>query len=300
MIIAVIILVAVAFLAFVGFALSNRVIKPRQIPYEETYRIEVENGRMDPDWFEEVEKEEIWVDSPYGYKLHGFLIPNDNSERTVIICHGITYSLFGSIKYAKVFHKLGYNIIVYDHRNHGKSGGTNTTLGFYEKHDLAAVKKWVLERLGANTRIGLHGESMGAAIALQYLSLDNEIDFCVADCGFSDLEELLSVRLREDFHLPSIPFIWLARFFAKLLTGANLKEVSPIKSVRESSVPVMFAHGAEDHYVPTYMSEKMYRENNSKNHLLVVPGAAHAASLPTDPVTYEKEVESFLRKHKLL
>jgi hypothetical protein len=36
MIIAVIILVAVAFLAIVGFVLSNRVIKPRQIPYEET------------------------------------------------------------------------------------------------------------------------------------------------------------------------------------------------------------------------------------------------------------------------
>ncbi len=35
MIIAVIILVVVAFLAFVGFALSNRVIKPRQIPYED-------------------------------------------------------------------------------------------------------------------------------------------------------------------------------------------------------------------------------------------------------------------------
>lgn len=300
MIIVVIGLVVTAFLAVVGFTLSNRVTKPKQIPYEETYRIEVENGRMDPDWYERVEKKEIWIDSPYGYKLHGIFIPFSESKKAVIICHGITYSLFGSMKYAKLFHKLGYSIIAYDHRNHGQSGGNNTTLGFYEKHDLAAVKRWVLERLGANTRIGLHGESMGAAIALQYLSLDNEIDFCVADCGFSDLEELLSVRLREDFHLPSIPFIWLARFFAKLLTGANLKEVSPIKSVRESSVPVMFAHGAEDHYVPTYMSEKMYRENNSKNHLLVVPGAAHAMALTTDPVAYEKEIERFLHNNNLL
>ncbi|CCU85120.1 alpha/beta hydrolase [Mesotoga sp. HF07.pep.5.2.highcov] len=296
----ILVLIVVGFLGIVGAVFANKVTKPRQIPYEETYRIEVENGRMDPEWFEKIEKEEVWIDSPYGYKLHGLLIPNDNSERAVIICHGITYSLFGSIKYAKIFHKLGFNIIVYDHRNHGKSGGTNTTLGYYEKHDLAAVKNWVLDRLGKKTRIGLHGESMGAAIAIQYLSLDDEIDFCVADCGFSDLEELLSIRLREDFHLPRVPFIWLARLFARIMTGADLKEVSPIRSVRETSIPIMFAHGGEDHYVSTFMSEKMYSERQSNKHLLIVPDAGHAMALVTDPAKYEKEIEWFLRSNDLL
>jgi len=300
LILIIILIVLMSFLMTTGLVFAYKVTRPKQIPYEETYRIEVENGRMDPEWFEKIEKEEVWIDSPYGYRLHGLFIPGYNSNKAVIICHGITYSLFGSIKYARIFHKLGYNVIAYDHRNHGKSGGNNTTLGYYEKYDLSSVKSWVIQRLGKGTRIGLHGESMGAAIALQYLSLDRDIDFCVADCGFSDLEELLSVRLREDFHLPSIPFIWLARFFAKLLTGANLKEVSPIKSVRESLVPVMFAHGAEDHYVPTYMSEKMHREGNSKNHLLIIPGAAHAMALPTDPVAYEKEIERFLQNSNLL
>jgi fermentation-respiration switch protein FrsA (DUF1100 family) len=62
----------------------------------------------------------------------------------------------------------------------------------------------------------------------------------------------------------------------------------------------MFAHGAEDHYVPTYMSEKMYRERQSNKHLVIVPDAGHAMALPTDPVAYEKEIERFLQNSNLL
>ncbi|MDD2334630.1 MAG: alpha/beta fold hydrolase, partial [Mesotoga sp.] len=170
MILIIILVVIVSFLMTAGLVFAYKVTRPKQIPYDETYRIEVEKGRMDPEWFEEIEKEEIWIDSPYGYRLHGLFIPCNNSSKAVIICHGITYSLFGSIKYARIFHKLGFNVIAYDHRNHGKSGGSNTTLGYYEKHDLASVKSWVIQRLGKDVRIGLHGESMGAAIVLQYLS----------------------------------------------------------------------------------------------------------------------------------
>ena len=300
MIFVVIVLSVFAFLLLAGFVFSSKVIKPNCIPYEETYRMEIDKGRLDPDWYVTVKKEEHWIDSPYGYKLHAVYLPSDGSKKTVIICHGITYSLFGSMKYARIFLDLGFNVMTYDHRNHGKSGGKDTTFGHYEKYDLKAVKEWVLKRTGEGTIVGLHGESMGAAIALQYLAMDENISFCIADCGFSDLKELFKIRVNNDFHLPAFPFMDIAALITRIRTGMSFADISPVKTVGTVKTPVMFVHGSEDWYVPAFMSRKMYEaKKTGSRKLLVVPGAAHASSIATDPAGYTDEVRSFLEQYGL-
>lgn len=300
MIFVVIVLSVFAFLLLAGFVFSSKVIKPNCVPYEETYRMEIDKGRLDPDWYVTVKKEEHWIDSPYGYKLHAVYLPSDGSKKTVIICHGITYSLFGSMKYARIFLDLGFNVMTYDHRNHGKSGGKDTTFGHYEKYDLKAIKEWVLKRTGEGTIVGLHGESMGAAIALQYLAMDENISFCIADCGFSDLKELLKIRVNNDFHLPAFPFMDIAALITRIRTGMSFADISPVKTVGTVKTPVMFVHGSEDWYVPAFMSRKMYEaKKTGSRKLLVVPGAAHASSIATDPAGYTDEVRSFLEQYGL-
>ncbi len=300
MIFVMIVLSVFAFLLLAGFVFSSKVIKPNCVPYEETYRMEIDKGRFDPVWYDKLKKEEHWIDSPYGYKLHAIYLPSDGSKKTVIICHGITYSLFGSMKYARIFLDLGFNVMTYDHRNHGKSGGKDTTFGHYEKYDLKAIKEWVLKRTGEGTIVGLHGESMGAAIALQYLAMDENISFCIADCGFSDLKELLKIRVNNDFHLPAFPFMDIAALITRIRTGMSFADISPVKTVGTVKTPVMFVHGSEDWYVPAFMSRKMYEaKKTGSRKLLVVPGAAHASSIATDPAGYTDEVRSFLEQYGL-
>ncbi|HPM95197.1 MAG TPA: alpha/beta fold hydrolase [Mesotoga sp.] len=300
MIFVMIVLSVFAFLLLAGFVFSSKVIKPNCVPYEETYRMEIDKGRFDPVWYDKLKKEEHWIDSPYGYKLHAIYLPCDASKKTVIICHGITYSLFGSMKYARIFLDLGFNVMTYDHRNHGKSGGKDTTFGHYEKYDLKAVKEWVLKRTGEGTIVGLHGESMGAAIALQYLAMDENISFCIADCGFSDLKELFKIRVNNDFHLPAFPFMDIAALITRIRTGMSFADISPVKAVGTVKTPVMFVHGSEDWYVPAFMSRKMYEaKKTGSRKLLVVPGAAHASSIATDPAGYTDEIRSFLEQYGL-
>ena len=114
-----------------------------------------------------------------------------------IISHGITWNYEGSIKYMNLFYRRGWNVLIYDNRNHGMNNKINTSYGYYEKHDLIACIEWAQERCGPDIKIGLMGESMGAGITLQAAAIDSRVAFAVADCPFSDLQQLLELRARK-------------------------------------------------------------------------------------------------------
>lgn len=287
----------VLILLLLGFYFATRVLYPIRRSHAETFQIEKENGYVDvPEW-DGLPKEEVWIPSPYGYQLYGVYIPVPGSHKTVVFSHGISYTFHGSIKYLYVFRKLGFNVLLYDHRFHGRSGGRNTTFGYYEKYDLKAVADWAFQKQGGAGIVGVHGESLGGAIALQYAAIDERAAFVVSDCSFSDLTELLKYRLDYDYHLPAPLFIPLADFFCTLLSGMSFSTVSPIRDVRILQLPVLFIHGKEDRYIPPEMSQRLF---NAKvlgiRQIYLVPDARHADSFTKHPIEYEKQVDQFLTR----
>src|SRR5699024_12441800 len=89
-------------------------------------------------------------------------LPND-TNKVVVVCHGVTENKVSSIKYLNMFVELGYNCVIYDARRHGNTGGIHSTYGFYEKYDLETVVDYLHEHYGEDIEFGIHGESMGAA-----------------------------------------------------------------------------------------------------------------------------------------
>lgn len=67
-----------------------------------------------------------------------------------------------------LFIKKGWNVLIYDHRRHGESGGKTTSYGHYEKFDLQTVVNWLKNEVGESLILGIHGESMGAVTTLLY------------------------------------------------------------------------------------------------------------------------------------
>lgn len=296
----IIILVVIVIFLLASYVFAAKVVYPKRFGVEETYEIEKENGKIDERLFNSWKKEEVFLQSPFGYRVFGLYFPVTNSNKAVIISHGITYTLYGSVKYMKMFMDMGFNIFIYDNRYHGRSGGKNSTFGFYEKFDLKMITDWVELRLGKGAIIGTHGESLGAAISLQHAAIDPRIKFVIEDCSFNRLDTLLVFRLKEDFHIPRFPLFPMVELICKILTGMEINKVAPENEVKKIQAPILFIHGDRDAFIPPVMAEKLFKNKlNGPKKLYLAPNAGHAESYWNNQVEYAAVVDEFLRENKI-
>ena len=294
------VLLTILILLAASFYFARVALYPKKFDVTYTLNHEIEAGHIVEDEYQPWPKEEVRIRSPYGYDLFAIYHPCEGSQKTVVIAHGITWNLYGSVKYAILFRKRGFNVLLYDHRNHGRSGGSNTTFGYYEKHDLKAVVDWAFERLGPGGRVGTLGESLGGATVLQHAAIDPRISFVIADCPFSDLVSLFTYRMGVEYHLPPFPLLNVASLVSWLLTGMRFEQVSPMRGMANLETPVMFVHGKEDRYILPEMSIAMYQaKKHGARKLYLAPNAKHAESLSKNRVEYDKQVGEFIKEINL-
>lgn len=256
-------------------------------------------GLYSRDRYEALVKQEVALSSIDGLKLSGAAIePYPDSKRWMIIVHGYTGSRAVSTQFIDMFTDEGYNVLLIDQRRHGQSEGRYTTYGYYEKYDVQTWVNWLVKQHGANTEIGLHGQSLGGGTVLEYLSIAApQVKLVIADCPYSDLTDLMKYQISKLNKIPSVPFFrWMNNRIRKK-AGFSFEQVSPIRSVRESHLPVMFIHGTNDTYVPTRMSQEMYDVKPGPKKLLLIKGASHANAYHIDPQEYQKETRSFLHEY---
>ncbi|MFB8735075.1 hypothetical protein ACEQPO_18145 [Bacillus sp. SL00103] len=86
--------------------------------------------------FNSLKKEKVCIPSAFGYDLHGYFVLHLTSAydtRTIVLSvMASPVSLINSVKYMRLFQKLGWNVMLYDHRRHGERRKT-TSYGYYEK-----------------------------------------------------------------------------------------------------------------------------------------------------------------------
>ncbi len=292
-----------------GWKVSSMILRPKNWPYDTVVDEEEKRGHFTREWFEQnVCLEDFSIPSPFGYNLHAAIWPHegelafaDGKPRVAVIVHGYTYCLLGGIKYASIFHALGFDCLLYDQRNHGLSGRALTTMGINEARDLCAVCDWARERFGANAILGTHGESMGAATVLLHAPQDPALAFAIEDCGYSDLNRELRFALTHRFHLPWFPVLAFASLFSRLRGGVFFASVVPKRALQNcESLPILFLHGDTDELVPFYMLKENYDAKPGKKQMRVFPGAAHAGCYHVDPAAYAQYVTEFLSENGVL
>ena len=205
----------------------KQALYPRKFSYEKSYLLEVENGRFNEEVWNSWEKHEVTLRSPYGYDLSGTWLPLTGSKKTIILLHGFPYTRIGMIKYIPVFRSRGFNVLIYDQRYFGRSGGPFTSYGYYEKHDLKAALDWVLEQTGPDSLVGTLGESMGGATVLLHGAIDPRPAFIIANSCYADLREAMQIRLRDQYHLPAFPLMSLGARLLSIFGGFTPEQASP-------------------------------------------------------------------------
>lgn len=280
------------------WCLSNLILKPRMLSYEKGFQKECNCKSFDLDAYKKLDKTEFTIRSDFGYLLHCELIKADNQDvsKIAVLCHGFCCARYSSMKYMELFLKLGFSVLMYDHRNHGLSGKAFTSMGFYEKFDLKKVIDWCYQTYGEDIKVITHGESMGAATVLLHLGIDDRVKCTIADCAYSDLTALLRHQLKQYYHLPCF-LIPLVSELTYLRAGFRYKDVSPVEAISRVETPVLFIHGKIDNMVPPYMSRLMYDCKKKNKAIYLVAKARHACSYCKNKDGYQKRVEQFLNTY---
>ena len=290
-------LIVIAVLAILmiaaGFVVAHLIMAVKPCTLEEGRAWQEEKEHCDLSWYDPLKKTDYTVKSYDGYILHAQFLKNPgDTNRYVIISHGNTGNRFGSMKYAGMYLKQGFHVIVYDLRGHGLNEPTFCTFTVRERKDLQAMILDSRQRYPQASLFGLHGESLGASASIAVLEEKPPVDFVVADCGFSDIVPVLKIKAA-DMHVPGFLFDW-ASVCARARFGYSFSQMRPIESLRENTLPILFIHGAADHAIPPEHSERMKETTKGYAEIHLIPGAAHAASILTDPKAYRAYVANFL------
>lgn len=284
-----------------GFFVTNKLMYMKKKENDFILNREITSKRLDEAWFKAVNKTEKWIESRNGYSLKAIFVEPLQTNNYVIICHGVTENKINSLRFVRMFERLGFNCVVYDHRRHGDSGGKTTSFGFYEKIDLQSILEAVRERVGNQSIIGIHGESMGAATTLLYAgSIQDDADFYISDCSFSNFEEQVYHIMTQTTPLRSSLAIRFANLFLKVRDGYTLNLVSPIDVVDKIDKPVLFIHSLQDDFIVPSMTEALFEKKKGPKTLKLFDIGAHAKSFNENSEEYEQVVADFLQENNLL
>lgn len=252
-----------------------------------------QQSHYDISWFGKIQKRDYNIMSYDGYVLHTTLCRSpEPGNKYVILTHGYTDNRYGMLKYMQIYLDRGYNCIIYDLRGHGENERTYCSYGLREGKDLCQVIRDTFVRYGEDIYLGLHGESLGSATTIYSLEYQQDVKFAVADCGFSDIYNVLEGGLKQ-YHLP-VETLLFASAAAKMRYGFSFKEPRPVDALKNNTVPICFIHGENDKFILPENSARMYQETRGYKELHLIPKAVHANSVLTDRALYTKVVNDFL------
>jgi fermentation-respiration switch protein FrsA (DUF1100 family) len=252
-------------------------------------------------WFAAPENRQMWQqESADGLSLSGIYLPAEkNQDKTVIVAHGYMGNAETMGVYAKMFHDLGYNVLVPDARGHGESQGDYIGFGWPERKDYQLWIDQVLEANGVDESIVLYGVSMGAATVMMTSGeeLPANVTAIIEDCGYASVNEELGYQLDQLFGLPAFPLMNVTSLVTKIRAGYFFGEADAVKQLAKNTRPMLFIHGDADTFVPYAMLDEVYAATNGPKEKWVVEGAEHAESYSQNPAAYKEKVTAFLEKY---
>lgn len=223
--------------------------------------------------------------------IRGWFIPSAKPKaKTIILMHGYPADK-GDILPAMIFLHDEYNLLFFDFRYFGQSGGHYSTIGKNEVLDLLAAIQF-LKTKGIH-EVGVWGFSLGGAVALMTAPQAPEIKAVISESSYARLDWMAY----EYYPIPLFryPLGALTRLWGIVFLGYDIKQVSPQKAAENLKIPVLLIHSTRDNVIPfehALLLEKALNHNPQAKMVFTGDGV-HGQFV----VDHEKMVREFFEKN---
>ncbi|MGN0371019.1 MAG: alpha/beta hydrolase [Butyrivibrio sp.] len=248
-------------------------------------------------WLLNQESETVSITSFDGLKLVGHYLPakSKTPKRILLMMHGWrgTWAKdFGIM--AKHLHERDCDLLIIEERAQGESEGRYMGFGILESRDCLRWLAYLRQRNKDKLPVYLAGVSMGASTVLMASGrgLPYAVKGIIADCGFtSPYEIIIHVSQRCGRKLPRL--IKMVDRRCSLIAKYRFNDFSAVEAVKKCQVPVFFAHGMKDTFVPYYMTLENYEACRSRKTLYLVEDANHCECFGKNPYKYMERMWNF-------
>ena len=219
--------------------------------------------------------EDVAFKASDGVKLHGWWIPakTKSAKATVVYSHGNAGSLPHHFVFVYWLVDAGYNVMMYDYRGYGKSGGEISKNGIVE--DAKAAFTYTIGRKEVSGVISM-GHSLGGAKSIAALAelAPKNLKAVVVDSTFASYkdmaERVAGPRARKVVSDTFEPYVYIK----KLPKGT----------------PFLAVHGSDDSTIPFAQGERLFAAANPPKRLMRVEGGNHVNCFFVDDGKYRTQL----------
>jgi pimeloyl-ACP methyl ester carboxylesterase len=236
-----------------------------------------------------------------GTTLRGWWIPAENPKAVAIYAHGYVMNRCELLPEAMYWQKRGVSALLFDHRAHGKSGGSRCGFGLTEAADIIEAVELAKSR-EPNVPVILVGSSMGsAAIAMAASQVPDIGDGLILDSAYSKLTHatlgwwrFVGGRVLSYVLAPvTVLAIPIARF--------NPFKVDVARSLEQAGdIPVLLLHGDKDILATPDDAARNLAACKGKAELVWFEGCGHSEGRWLHPVKYRQAIAAFLSRNQIL
>ncbi len=193
---------------------------------------------------------------------------------------------------------LGYNVVLFDTRGTGRSGGAAIGFGATEWHDVNAVVGYLRTLGPPGGTVAVWGFGTGADAALVAAATDPHIAAVIADSPYASLPAYLRRNVPVWTGLPAFPFGWTVPWVMARETGVHYGAMRPLRAAATlgaRALPLLLVGGGADRVTPASGVRRLYAAAADKNgQTLVVPEAGHLQAFAKEPSRYMRRVLAVL------
>lgn len=261
--------ILIAFLIFMAGMVMTPYRLERMFVYFPTREVQGNPGMLGLDY------QDVFLTTADAVKLHGWFIPYEKADRTLLIFHGNAGNIGDRLAWIDVLHDLGAHILIIDYRGYGKSEGKPFEAGLYRDAQ-AAYDWWAGDRQAHGESLILLGESLGGAVAVNLAAKVSPAGL-ILQSTFTSAWDMAKTMFPVGLLQP--------------LLNVHFDSAKTIAAVR---CPTLLIHGLQDEIVPFRMGKKLFELAPARKTFYRVPDAGHNDLVEIAGAEYLRQLQMFL------